>query len=383
MRILHVIIDLKTGGAELMLKRLLAATRDEPGTIHRVVSLRGLGTVGPQLQAMGIEVDALGLGGAIDLPLVAARLTARIRRARPDVVQCWMYHADLVGGLAARAAGCRAILWGVRIADISPEMGVSPTTLVIRRLCARLSRLVPTRIVYVAASARGIHERLGYDPAKSVVIPNGYDLPPLPSAAEREAIRAGLGAAPEDVLIGSAGRFNAQKDHKSFVAAAAEVAAARPRARFILCGRDVEPSTTELAEWVEASGQAGRFSLLGERRDLPRLLPAFDLVAMHSIGEGFPNVVAEAMAAGVPCAVTDVGDAALLVADTGLVVPPADPARMAAALIELIDRGPDARAALGARARQRIADEYSLEAIAGRYRRLYSEIAPAATGKTD
>lgn len=374
MIILHIIVNLSAGGAELMLKRLVLSHQDNPDYVHHVVSLRGLSTVGPQLQQIGVRVEALGWESPLGFWSAYQRLKQKICALKPDIVQTWMYHSDLVGGLAARTSGHRRILWGVRIADIGVEMGVSRATGWIRRACARLSRSVPARIVYVAESARKVHERLGYDPSKSIVIPNGYTLPPGAPNAAAAALRAGLALPADTILIGSAGRFNAQKDHRGFVAAAKRVADSDPRARFVMMGRGVDRDNAELTAWVAATGHEDRFHLLGERRDIADWLAALDIFCLHSIGEGFPNVVAEAMGAGVPCVVTDVGDAALIVEDEGLVVPPSDPEGLAKAICSLAALEPNARARLGEKGRDSIAARFSMDVIRRRYEQLYRDL---------
>ncbi|WP_324749114.1 glycosyltransferase [Sphingomonas sp. LY54] len=371
MLIVHIIIDLQTGGAELMMKRLIESHIGSADYRHRVISLRGLGRVGPAMQAAGIEVEAMGLNGPLGLPRIVLRLSRRIRELRPDIVQTWMYHADLIGGLAARRAGLRHIAWGVRIADISPQMGVSRATTWVRRACAVLSRRIPQRIVYVGNSARAIHERLGYDPAKSVFIPNGYSIPGLPTAEQRARKRIEW-ELPEDALvIGSAGRFSAQKDQRGFVAAAAQVAAAIPSAYFVMMGRGNDSSNPELNAWIGATGCPEKFRLLGERTDVIECLGALDLFCLHSIGEGFPNVLAEAMSVGRPSVTTTVGDSAELLGDAGLTVPPADPVALAEALTSLASLEEEVREKLGAKGRERIVAEFSMDAIRRRYEQLY------------
>lgn len=376
MRILHIIIDLTSGGAELMLKRLVAAQANDPAYEHQVISLRSHATVGPMIQAAGIPVDALGMRSGRDMPRVLSRLVREIRARRPDIVQTWMYHSDLLGGLAARIAGVRHVIWGVRIADISPKMGISGATALVRGACARLSRRLPERIVYVAHSARRVHEKLGYDAAKGVVIPNGYDLPD-PAAADR--LRAELGLGADALIVGSAGRFSAQKDPRSFVAAASQLAPRHGKMHFVMIGRNYTAENAELAGWIDAGGHDERFHLMGERHDLAACLAGMDIFCLHSIGEGFPNVVAEAMSVGTPCVVTDVGDAAFLVDETGSVVPPSQPDALAAAIEAMAALEPERRRELGAAARERVASHFSIEAISRQYASLYdSLLAPPA-----
>jgi glycosyltransferase involved in cell wall biosynthesis len=375
MLVLHIITDLTTGGAELMLERLVLHQSRDGRHRHHVISLRTLGQVGPRLRAAGIEVEALGMNGPAALAARFVRLVRRIRRLRPDIVQTWMYHADLIGGLAARLAGRRALLWGIRIADISPAIGVSRSLIWSRRICVRLSRTIPRRIVYVAQSARRVHEALGYAPEKSVVIPNGYVLPSLCEVAEaRHRLRAELGLDEDSVLIGSAGRFSPQKGYRGFVAAARDVAGRFPQARFLMFGRDVVWENEELAGWIREAGLAARFHLLGERREVLDWLAALDVFALFSISEGFPNIVAEAMSACVPCIVTDVGDSALLVGDSGIVISSGDLGGLTNGLERLISVGEDERRRLGEAGRRRVETGYSLPAVADLYAALYEEL---------
>ncbi len=382
MLILHVITDLSTGGAELMLERLVMHQRREGRYRHHVISLRTLGQVGPRLREAGIEVEVMAMNGFAGLALGFVRLVRRIRRLSPDVVQTWMYHADLIGGVAARLAGIRRILWGVRISDISPAIGIARSTMIARRLCIPLSRRVPQKILYVAESARRVHEALGYDPAKSVVVPNGYSAPPAEAvAAARRRIREELGLAEDTVLIGSAGRFSPQKGYSGFVAAAAEIAGRFPEARFLILGREVTWENEELAGWIRDAGLADRFHLVGEQRNVLDWLAALDLFVLYSLSEGFPNVVAEAMSARVPCIVTDVGDAALLAADSGIVIRSGDLNGLTEGLERLISAGPEERRRRGEAGRRLVEATYSLSVVAERYSKLYDELAgerPAA-----
>lgn len=374
MLILHILPDLNTGGAEMMMKRLVESQLGDPRYEHRVLSLRGLGTVGPLLQAEGVRVDALGLSSPVRLPATLWRLWRKIRSLRPDIVQTWMYHADLFGGVAARVAGLRAVIWGVRVADISPEIGVARGTFWVRRACARLSRSVPNKIVYVCHSARPPHEALGYDPSKAVVVPNGYVLPPQRTPKEKRALRRRFGLPEDALLIGTAGRWSPQKDFPAFLAAASLVRRKIPAARFVLAGRGLDASNEALAAHISEAELSGHVHLMGERRDIADLFAALDIFALSSIQEGFPNVVAEAMAAGVPCVSTDVGDAAFLIGETGTIVPPRRPDLLAVALVEMAV-GSGSREALGQHARGRIEQHFSIEAISARYAELYRDVA--------
>jgi glycosyltransferase involved in cell wall biosynthesis len=369
MIIVHVISDLSAGGAENMLKKLVGAHRDAAFQ-HSVVSLRGLGTIGPQLQQLGVPVHALGMRGVAHIPAMVVRLARKFGELKPDIVHCWMYHGDFLGGLAARVAGIRHVVWSVRVTEFTREMGVPRMTLALRRICALMSGVLPERIVYVAQSARRSHERIGYASGRGEVIPNGYELPDPP----RDSLRRELALPGDAVIVGTAGRYKPQKGPRGFVEASARLAAQDARLHFVMIGRGFDEDNAELMGWVRATGRADCFHALGERRDLLPLLADMDVFCLNSIGEGFPNVVAEAMSVGVPCVATDVGDTACLVGDTGTIIPPRNTDALAAALGRMISLTAGERQEIGRRARDRIAAHFSLDAIVRRYEDLYRSL---------
>jgi glycosyltransferase involved in cell wall biosynthesis len=375
MKLFHVIVALHPpGGAELMMARLALHQRDYQGMEPVVVALGETGPLGERLVSAGIEVRSLGLRGVAGIVPAVLRLSRMIAREKPAVVQTWMYHADLVGGLAARLAGHRAILWGIRNTDVFQGAGVSGSLGAVVRLCARLSSRVPSAIVCVAEAARASHIRMGYAPGKMVVVPNGFAVPDVPDPAARAAARAALGIPAEALVVGSVGRFNPYKDQHSFVRAMGEVAAALPRARFVLAGREIGPENALLAEWIAESGHAERFLLLGHQGDIGRCFAAMDIFCLHSKSEGFPNVLAEAMLAGVASVATDVGDARLLAGGWADIVPPQDPPALAAAVLRLAALDPAPREAYGAAGRAHVAAAYGLPRVAEAYRGLYRRV---------
>jgi len=371
--ILHIIIGLNVGGAELMLKRLIEAHQDNPNYRHSVISLTRVGKVGVQLQEMGVEVQALGMCSTLDIPRVLWQLVRMIRAGRPDIVQTWMYHADLLGGLAARLAGNRNVIWGIRTTEV--KAGVSRATAVVRQACAWLSWWVPLSIMCAAEASRRAHVAVGYCAARIVVVPNGFDLPRLVATADqRTALRAQCGFGVNDVVVGSLGRFNPDKDQENFVCAAGLLAQQDAQLRFLMVGCDLDVGNAELAGWLAQTDHANRFVLLGERADVPVCLAAMDIFCLSSRTEGFPNVVGEAMAMGLPCVVTDVGDAAMLVADAGVVVPKEDSVALAQGLLRVLNMTPDVRKQLGQKAKARVCAEFTMERARERFEALYAHV---------
>lgn len=373
MKIFHVIIALEIGGAELALMRLVESDVNNKYIQHCVISLTTLGKVGKRLQSQGVAVHVLGLRGPMGIPFVVWKLICLLRRERPNIVQTWMYHADLIGGIAARLAGIKTVIWNIRNTLI-PQGRWSQSQLVVR-LCAKLSHWIPSRIVCCAVAARSIHCVMGYAAEKMIVIPNGYDLSVFSiSPSHRQKMREQLGFSKDVIVIGTVGRFDPLKDYQNFINAAKLVGLVRPQVRFLMVGRGVDASNDQLRDWLERTGFSDRFVLLGERIDAVQLMIAMDIYCLASRAEGFPNVVAEAMSSQVPCVVTNVGDAALIVKDTGNVVPPNDSNQLANALIEMIDLRHEERMVLGNRARKVIEDNYSIEIVGQQYRNLYSSL---------
>jgi glycosyltransferase involved in cell wall biosynthesis len=381
MKILHVITGLDVGGAETSLHRLVTGM-DAVRFLPRVVSLIAPGEVGRRLARDGVRVDSLGMRRGVPSPQGVLRLASMIRSWRPDVVQTWLYHADLLGLAAVRLAfplgGGPRLAWNIRCSYMALDQYPRTTALTLRA-CAALSRF-PDAVLTNSVSARDFHRGLGYAPRRFEVIPNGFS--PVryrPDDEARRAVRASLGIDGPALVFGHAARFDAMKDHRTFVRATAMVAASVPEAVFVLVGRGVDERNCELAGWLAEAGPApDRVRLLGERTDMAAVMAAMDVHVSSSAGESFPNVVGESMACGVPGVVTDVGDSALLVGDTGTVVPPGDAPALAQAMIAMADLGSSGRAALGTAARERIVAEFSLESAVGRYAAFYQSFLPGA-----
>lgn len=361
--VVHVIGGLGRGGAETALARLVTAAAARGQFRSTVVTLGPADDpVARELAIAGVEVFTVPLSRGPRGAAAIARLAALLARLRPSLIQGWMYH----GNLAALLGRSAPVVWNIRngAGGLRHERW---TTRLAARACARLSRL-PAAVVNNSRSSARQHELLlGLANPCAPVIPNGFDLDHFhPSADHRHSVRTELGLDPGAALVGLIARWHPLKDHAGFLHSAARIA---PDTHFLLAGKWVEPSNPAIAAAVDRLRLSGRVHCLGERDDIPRLMAALDVAVSCSIDEGFPNVIGEAMSCGVPCAVTDVGDSAWLVGDTGVAVSPSDPPALAAAVNHLLSRR-----WLGRAARERIGEHFSLASVVSRYASLYESV---------
>jgi glycosyltransferase involved in cell wall biosynthesis len=373
--VMHLITTLASGGAEAMLVKLLAHASTNSHFRHKVVCLTGRGLYGPELEALGIPVTCLNMhrspfSGAI-------RIIPVVRQWRPTILQSWLYHADLLGLIAGRSLRVPKIAWNVRCSD----MDLRHYALTTRFIFALLSRLsgFPDTVIFNSRAGKNFHLNAGFCPKQVEIIPNGFDTDRFrPDAAARKLFRASHGIPPDAPVVGLVARLDPMKDHATFFKAAGLLHRQMPDARFVLVGRDVEPSQPSIQRWLAAYKLGEKVLALGEQTQIHRILPSFDILTLSSaFGEGFPNVLGEAMACGVPCVATDVGDSAYLIEDRDRIVPPQEASALARIWLEILHMTVQEREALGVKARARILKHFSIETVANRYDSLYHALIDA------
>jgi len=372
-KILHLITALGTGGAEMMLFKILSGM-DREKYVSEVVSLANIGSVGQKIQNLGIPVHQIGMHIGRPDPLSIWRFFHLVRKLKPGLIQGWMYH----GNLAAHFGNSFLpkpvpVIWNIRhsIHDLAYEKWM---TVGVIRLCAKLSRK-PAFILYNSNVSADQHEALGYVADNRLMIPNGFDTDLYtPSEEAKSAIFSELRIPPSSALIGLIGRYHPMKDHANFIRAAGHLSKSHEDVHFLLAGNNVDTENKELMKLINEQNLSSKVHLLGERDDVNRLMASLDIASSSSyFGEGFPNVIGEAMACGVPCVVTDVGDSGAIVGDTGRVVPPRDPVMMASAWQNILDLGCQGRKDLGMKARERVMNNFSIKTIVSKYENLYSK----------
>lgn len=367
-RVLHIITGLNVGGAERFLHTLVTGKLRDSFD-NQIISLMDLGHYGRLLKAEGIEVYTLCMSSGRPSLKSLHRARKIVDAVQPDMIQGWMYHGNLLSELVAKK---RPTIWNIRqtLYDLARER--RSTQLVIRAGKALSKR--PVKVIYNSELSQKQHESFGFA-KRGLVISNGFSPDKWkPNRVSRSELRREIGVKQDTKIVGYVGRFHPMKDMWNLSTACKGILEKEDDVHIVVVGRELTPQNLELPGSMK-EGQFKRIHFLGQRDDIDKIMPAFDLCCLTSRwGEGFPNVLGEAMLSGVPCVSTDVGDAARVIGAFGKVVPIADPNALADAAIDIIRLRESERLKLGKMARKHMMDEFSLEAITEQYRQLYTTV---------
>lgn len=369
MRILLSIPSLALGGAERQYAEL---ARGLSARGHEVLCAV-LGQGGPlESELGGARLVLLEKRSRLDNPRMALRLAGLLRSFRPHAHYAFLSTPCVLGALLKTLFPATRLVMGVRATPVDhADYSCGRAGALLHRLESGLSPLADL-VICNSEAGRAHAVSRGMAPDKLRVVPNGIDTARCrPDRALGLPLREEWGAAPHVPLIGLVARLDPMKDHANFLKAAALVAGSRPEARFVCVGGGPEGYARELRQAAESLGladkMAGRLVWAGARGDMPRVYNALDLFCLSSAyGEGFPNVLGEAMACGVPCASTDVGDAALVVGETGAVAPRRDPEALARAMLVQLERLEREGEGLRRACRARIVENFSVERMVER-----------------
>lgn len=372
-KVIHIITGLGDGGAEGVLYRLCSFGNEHH---HIVITLGDLGKYGSALISKGITVYCLDMPpGRLTLSGLL-RLFRILRQEQPHILQTWLYHSDLIGGLVGRLAGVTRIVWGIRHGNLTPGT-VKRSTIWVARICAVLSSYVPSLIICCSEQARAMHVKMGYAKEKIKTIPNGFNLTQLFHDVNLGLnIRANLNIASDKFLIGMVARFDPQKDHANIIEALGILRNRNLNFHCLLVGGGITADNINLRNQIARFKLGNHISLLGKRNDITGIMNSLDLHVLSSLGEAFPNVLAEAMACGTPCVTTDVGDASYIIGDTGWLVPPRAPIRLANAieLAMVARKDPLTWSTRQQAARQRVVDNFSIEKMTSSYAAIWQSL---------
>jgi glycosyltransferase involved in cell wall biosynthesis len=375
-KVAHVINTLAVGGAETMLVKFLTNS-DRSVFAHRVYTLMSpAGPLSDIVRNLGVPIRELGITRGLPNPLRVLQLARMLRQDPPNLVQTWLYHSDVVGSLGTMMSRTRVpVVWNIRNGTLDDADTRRRTHWVVKA-CARASTWLPSAVICCSHAALRIHGGFGYDTSKFQVIPNGFNLDAFrPNPDARRAIRHALAIPGGATVVGLVARFDPQKDFRTFVDAARRLHASMPHVHFVMCGRGVTWTNAQLAAWVETAGIKPVCRLLGERKDIADVYAAFDVASSaSSYGEAFPNTIGEAMACGIPCVVTDVGESALIVGETGRVVPPGDPGALSKGWAALLGLDDETLRALGVRARERVSQNFAIGPVTRAYEDVYRRV---------
>lgn len=366
-KVAYISTGLATGGSEKMLKRLIVDTSEPPESVL-VISLTDLGSVGRELVDSGYQVQCLNMKGLSQLFSTILKLSKVLKEYNPDVVHTWMYHADLIGGLAAKLAGIKNVVWGVRCTVV--PIG-NRSTYFVMKICAILSSIVPKEIVCVAEAARKQHAIYGYNKKKLTVIRNGYNFQPFEKVASEGSTKK---ASKSKFIVGCVGRFHPDKGQDILLEAIPSVIKNNQDVHFFFVGPGCDITNQEITGLIDSLGISGYVTLLGERSDIPELLATFDCYCMPSRSEGFPNALAEAMISKLVCVATDVGDSRFLLDGHGILVHPDSTAELASGILSVLNLSDQERSSLRQKAFDSVRSKYSIDAIKAQYQQLYRRI---------
>lgn len=317
----------------------------------------------PAYEKAGIQVHRLHLQKRWSDAMVFSRLRKLFKAYPPDVVHGWMYHGNLIASLLPLIGYRGPVFWGIRqsVPDLQLE---KRSTRWLIRLLGPLSRARQLKkIVYNSQESQKQHEALGYARDKSLWIPNGFEFAP-PTASFPHAFSGN----PLLKTIGCLARYHPVKDHSTLLEGFALFAKNHPDTRLVLAGTGMTEGNPTLMADINKWGIREKVVLMGPRNDVADWLPQLDVHVLSSaFGEAFPNAVGEAMAAGVPCIATQVGDCAAIIGDTGFLIPPRNPKALAQALAQFFALNESERQALGQCAQNRMRENYNLQVVAKRY----------------
>lgn len=372
MKIIHILSGLSTGGAERMLVKLIKQTKDI--VEHVVISLSDEGEQGYYIKKMEIPLITLELSGAIQSLFSVGKLRKIIVSQDADIIQAWMYNGNLAAILACRSLNI-PVVYNVRhsLHNIRSEKKTMQATIRLNTFYSKRA----AAIVYNSKVSRKQHEEFGFSSRASIIIPNGFDVDLYKKSQENRLFIREYFKIPENAfLFAQIGRNHPMKNHRGFIEAAIKTIqkANRKDIYFLVVGMGVG-SDLELQKLIRESKTEDKILLSDQRPDIEKVWSAADCgVLSSSWGEGFPNVVGEAMACENLCIVTDIGDSAFIVGDCGIVVQPNNIKDMSDSMVRMLRVPEGDFYAKSRQARKRIVDYFSIEKIAAQYLELYNDI---------
>ena len=372
MKILHIITSLLDGGAEGVLYRL--CTNDTTNE-HMVISLRGKGKYGELLTNQGVKVLTLNMKPKEFSIFAFVKLIKILKNENADIIQTWLYHADFFGGIAARLAGKKNLIWNIRHSDFNKKY-TKTSLIILIKILSKLSYFLPKKIISCSKNSIKLHTNIGYQSNKMNYVPNGYDLQMFkPNPKKKLLIKNKFNIKNRFTLLGNIARFHPQKDHVNLLRALSIVKKNKIPFKCILVGFGIEKKNKILNNLIQKFNLKNELILLGQQNKINVIMNEIDVNILASgYGEAFPNVVAEAMASGTPCVVTDVGDSSLIVGDTGWVTKTSNSEELANNIKKAINKSKSKKwNYLCLKARKRIVKKFSIKKMIVSYNKIWKQ----------
>lgn len=372
MKILHIISSLNTGGAEMMLYKILS--RQPAGIEQQVICLKPLGRVADKIKSLGVPVESLNLNSPFNAPKSIYLLRKIVKQYQPDLVQGWMYHANLFATISSLFSRRKiATGWSIRQTFNSVNKEKLLTRLLI--LTSKLLSKNPDIIIYNSQASMLQHSNIGYKNKNSIIINNGFDINYFrPSSELYQKFRVKYNIPAEDKVIGFVARHHPMKNHQGFLVAISDVIKNFKNIKCVLAGTNIDQNNLELVSAIKNLDLKNNIILLGET-DAAQLFPVFDFhITPSNWGESFPNVIGEAMACGVPCIATDVGDSRNIIDTAGWIIPPNSPKDLTNSIEKFLQLTNQQQESMAIAARQRIVDHFNLDDVANTYYQVFQSI---------
>jgi glycosyltransferase involved in cell wall biosynthesis len=370
-KVLFLMRSLEIGGAERQLTELVRNI-DHAKFEIQVVTFYGGGPLETELDGVeNVEVLSLGKSGRWDLLSFLAKLLGAEKTFSPHITVSYLDVPNSFNVLSGKLLGTKIVL-GVSASYIDFSR-YDWTAALVYRTGAVLSHFAD-RIIANSYAGEKYNIEHGYSAKNMSVIHNGIDTKTYTSDKQSGSkLRAEWGISESKLVVGLVGRLDPMKDYPNFLNAGLIINQRFTNVCFVCVG-DGPASYREEMKTLAASLGLSNLVWAGARRDMPAVYNAFDIFVSSSYGEGLAGVVGEAMSSGLPCVVTDVGDSAFAVGDTGLVVPPKNPELLANAIGKVLDMSDLERLELGQKARQRVLDHFSIEKMVSTYEALFENI---------
>lgn len=371
LRVAHIITDLNTGGAEMMLYKILKQNSDSYNYESIVISLMKPGNLGEKIKDLKVPVISLNLiPGSIPSVRSLFKLFKILNEFKPSIIQGWMYHGNLFSVISKLRFPKVRLIFNIRqtLYSLRNEKISTRIVIILNMLLSRIAY----KTVYNSYLSKNQHLSIGFSKRNAMVIGNGFDLNTFkPDVNERLQVRDRLNIQNDEFLVTHISRFHPMKDHSTLLESIKLTITSNKQIKFLLVGKDIE-NNIELEKKSQELEIHENVIFLGERNDISNILASSDLNLLTSAwGEGFPNILGESLASEVLCVATNVGDSKLIVNEFGLVVDPGSPMEIASAIIEVLSMDPDERVALGKEARKYIGENYSIDKIFVNYLNMY------------